>query len=138
MQHWRFFLRTPMFFHYQSRGARPRIPGRLHPWVRAAHARTRAYRANPNPPRVRAIEQNEIRDIADCEKKKLEYGDVVGLVFSIIFAESPTNWGPVYLVTDVIRVMHANRSAYPLPDDDEGVEDTPEQRFSLTANIPGM
>lgn len=114
----RFYIRVPMFLPYQSRGARPAAPQWLHPWVKAAHARTRSYRANPNRPKVRAIEDGSVRDIAACKKPMLEYGDVVGLVFTVVYTETPSSWSPVYMLTDIIRVMSANREAYPLAEPD--------------------
>ncbi|RDX52800.1 hypothetical protein OH76DRAFT_1325958, partial [Lentinus brumalis] len=102
---WRFVLRTPMFIPYQSRGVHPPAPAGLHPWVQAAHAKTRNYRANPKRPRVRAIENGELLPISSCSVNKLEYGDVVGLVFTVSYVLNTVNWQPVYHLSDVIRVM---------------------------------
>ncbi|RPD53768.1 hypothetical protein L226DRAFT_437843, partial [Lentinus tigrinus ALCF2SS1-7] len=102
--HSRFFIRVPMFFPFQGRGPQPAAPEGLHPWVKAAHARTRAYRANPNKPRVRAIKGGRVRPIEECTSSKLEYGDVVSLVFTIHYTETDQNWSPVYMMSDIIRV----------------------------------
>ncbi len=137
-QGWQFYIRVPMFLPYQARGEKPKAPDRLHDWVKVAHARTRSYRANPNRPQVRAVEDGEIRDIARCAKPRLEYGDVVGLVFTVVYVETPANWSPVYMLTDIIRVMHANRDSYPLaaPDEfDDAVTD--DGALSVTNVTPG-
>ena len=107
-----------MFLLHQARGSRPPAATWLHPWVRAAHARSRSYCANPNRPKVRAIEGGSVRDIAACEKKRLEHGDVVGLVFTVVYTETPSSWSPMYMLTDIIRVMPANRVLYPLHEAD--------------------
>ncbi|RDX53637.1 hypothetical protein OH76DRAFT_1342941 [Lentinus brumalis] len=136
-QGWRFYIRVPMFLPYQGRGEKPKAPRHLHTWVKQAHERTRAYRANPNRPQVRAIEDGELRDIAQCTPSRLEYGDVVGLIFTVVYTETPANWSPVYMLTNIIRVMHANRDAYPLAAseefDDVGVDDG---KLSIAAVAP--
>lgn len=121
-QSMRFYMRVPMFFLHQGRGERPAAAQWLHPWVRAAHARSRSYRANPNRPKVRAIDGGTVRDISACETPRLEYGDVVGLVFTVAYTETPSSWSPTYMLTDIIRVMPANRASYPLSGPD-GSED---------------
>ncbi|TFK87790.1 hypothetical protein K466DRAFT_490199 [Polyporus arcularius HHB13444] len=139
----RFFMRVPMFFPHQTRGPQPRAPDSVHPWVKAAHAKSRTHRANPRPPKVRAIENGVLRPIAECAQKKLEYGDVVGLVFTLGFTETPTSWSPVYMLSDVIRVMRANRDAFPAPteeqpdetpaySDDFSITDTPSRTSSMS------
>ncbi len=139
-------MRVPMFLPYQARGDKPKAPAQLHAWVRIAHERTRAYRANPNRPQVRAIEDGEIRDIVHCTPPRLEYGDVVGLVFTVVYTETPANWSPVYMLTNIIRVMHANRDAYPLtaadplddpPPDDGELSITNVAPSELLRYIPG-
>ncbi len=119
---WRFYIKVPMFLTYETRGGRPRAPAGLHPWVKSAHGRSRTYRANPMRPQVRAIENGVLRDIQDCTKKELVYGDVVGIIFTVLYSESENGWGPVFMMSDIIRVMEANRDAYPiadLPTDDD-------------------
>ncbi|RPD77253.1 hypothetical protein L226DRAFT_459733 [Lentinus tigrinus ALCF2SS1-7] len=120
--HPRFFIRVPMFFPFQGRGPQSVAPDGLHPWVKAAHARTRGYQANPRKPRVRAIEGGVVRPIEECTPNKLEYGDVVGLVFTVHYTENDRTWSPIYMMSDIIRVRRANREAYPIappppPDD---------------------
>ena len=136
-QSMRFYLRVPMFFLHQARGERPAAARWLHPWVRAAHARSRSYRANPNRPKVRAIEGGSVRDIAVCKKKKLEHGDVVGLVFTVAYIETPSSWSPLYMLTDIIRVMSANRDLYPLPEP-EGAGGTQPDDGELSILGPGL
>ncbi len=129
----RFFIRVPMFFPHQTRGPQPRAPDGLHPWVRAAHAKTRSHRANPRAPKVRAIENGVLRPISECAQKELEYGDVIGLVFTLSFVVNPTNWSPVYMLTDVIRVKTANRDTFPVPGAAD-LDDSPsyDDNFSIT------
>ena len=55
-----------------------------------------------------------MKKIADCTPNQLEYGDVINLVFTLVYVEDREDWGPVPFVSHVIRVQHANRSAYPL------------------------
>ncbi len=117
-------MRVPMFLPYQARGEKPKAPPQLHSWVKQAHERTRSYRVNPNRPQVRAIEDGEVRDIAQCSPPRLEYGDVVGLVFTVVYTETPANWSPVYMLSNIIRVMHANRDSYPLGAE-EDLDDAP-------------
>ncbi|RPD52373.1 hypothetical protein L227DRAFT_514908 [Lentinus tigrinus ALCF2SS1-6] len=112
--HSRFFIRVPMFFPFHGRGAQPPVSDALHPWVKAAHGRTRAYRANPKRPRVRGIEAGVVQPIEECTPNRLEYGNVVGLMFTVHYTESQDTWSPVYMMTDIIRVRHANREAYPI------------------------
>ncbi len=136
---WRFVLRTPMFIPYQSRGVHPPAPAGLHPWVQAAHAKTRNYRANPKRPRVRAIENGELLPISSCSVNKLEYGDVVGLVFTVSYVLNTVNWQPVYHLSDVIRVMPANRETFPLQatEEAEAVPDDDDDNFSIAYTPSG-
>lgn len=136
VRQWRFTFRVPMFFQYQSRGPPPRAPENLHPWVKAAHVKSRSYRANPNRPRVRAIEGREFRSIGDCRPNKLEYGDVVGLVFTVVYVETSSNWAPIYMLSDIIRVQRANREAYPLGESDEGMDPEAEDGNFIVTNLP--
>ena len=122
----RFYIRVPMFLPHHGRGPRPPAAAWLHPWVKAAHARSRAYRANPDRPRVRGIEKGVFRDISTCEPPTLQYGDVVGIVFTVTYAETPSSWSPIYMMSDIIRVAHANREFYPLPATDELVGEQPD------------
>ena len=115
-----------MFLPHHGRGPRPPAAAWLHPWVKAAHARSRAYRANPDRPRVRGIEKGVFRDISTCEPPTLQYGDVVGIVFTVTYAETPSSWSPIYMLSDIIRVAHANREFYPLPATDELVGEQPD------------
>ncbi|TFK81333.1 hypothetical protein K466DRAFT_502316 [Polyporus arcularius HHB13444] len=112
--HVRYWLRVPMFLTCETRAGRPEPPAGLHEWVVNAHNRTKNYRANPIRPIVCGLENGRLQDIAKCTPNVLEYGDVVSLVFSLAYVEDREDWGPVPMVTHIIRVQHANREAYPL------------------------
>lgn len=112
--HWRYYFRTPMFLTSESRGGRPDPPQGLHQWIVAAHQRSRNYRANPIKPSVCGLQGGRLQKIEDCDPPVLEYGDVVSLVFTLVFVEDRDDWGPVPMVTHVIRVQHANKEVYKL------------------------
>ncbi len=82
--------------------------------VVGAHKRTKNYRANPVRPLVCALENGRLQAIGECTPNVLEYGDVMRLVYMLIYVEDREDWGPVPMVTHVIRVQRANRDAYPL------------------------
>ncbi len=112
--HMRYWLRVPMFLTCETRGGRPDPPTGLHEWVVGAHRKTKNYRANPVRPLVCALENGRLQAIGECTPKVLEYGDVVSVVFSLIYVEDREDWGPVPMVTHIIRVQRANRDTYPL------------------------
>ncbi len=72
------------------------------------------FRANPVRPLVCALENGCLQAIGELTPNVLEYGDVVSVVFSLIYVEDQEDWGPVPMVTHVIRVQRANRDVYPL------------------------
>ncbi|RDX47462.1 hypothetical protein OH76DRAFT_1354144 [Lentinus brumalis] len=112
--HVRYWFRVPMFLTCETRGARPEAPPGLHAWVVAAHKKTKNYRANGVRPLVCGLENGRLKNIGECTPNVLEYGDVVSIVFSMVYVEDREDWGPVPMVTHVIRVQHANRETYPL------------------------
>ena len=103
-----------MFLTCEGRAGHPEAPEGLHDWVVAAHRKSKNYRANPIRPVVCGVEGGRMKKIADCTPNQLEYGDVINLVFTLVYVEDREDWGPVPFVSHVIRVQHANRSAYPL------------------------
>ncbi|TFK78240.1 hypothetical protein K466DRAFT_570961, partial [Polyporus arcularius HHB13444] len=112
--HLRYWFRTPMFLTCEARGGRPDPPEGLHEWVAAAHRKSKTYRANPVRPTVCGLQDGRLELIGNCVPPKLEYGDVVSLVFGITYVEDREDWGPVPMLSHVIRVQHANRDAYQL------------------------
>ncbi len=112
--HPRYWFRVPMFLTCETRGGRPDAPPGLHEWVVNAHKRTKNYRTNPVRPQVCGLEGGRLQNIGQCTPNILEYGDVVSLVFGLVYVEDREDWGPVPMVTHVIRVQAANREAYPL------------------------
>ena len=127
MWHWRYYFRVPMFLPYELRAARPDPPANLHQWVVAAHQKSRTYRANPARPIVCGLERGRIERISDCTPSQLEYGDVVSLVFTLHYMEDRDDWGPVTMLTHIVRVQHANKDVYrvmePPPVEDCPVDD---------------
>ncbi len=112
--HPRYWFRVPMFLTCETRGGQPDPPTGLHEWVVAAHKRSTNYRANPVRPLICGLEGGRLQSIGKCTPQRLEYGDVVSVVFSLIYVEDREDWGPVPMVTHIIRVQHANRDTYPL------------------------
>ncbi|RPD54719.1 hypothetical protein L227DRAFT_511213 [Lentinus tigrinus ALCF2SS1-6] len=115
--HLRYYFRTPMFLTCESRAGHPPAPSGLHEWVIAEHKRNKNYRANPVRPEVCGLENGHMRKIADCTPNVLEYGDVINLIFTLVYVEDRDGWGPVPFVSHVIRVQHANRVAFRLTSD---------------------
>ena len=103
-----------MFLTCETRGGHPDAPTGLHEWVVAAHKKSKNYRANPIRPAVCGIEGGRMQKIVDCKPNVLEYGDVISLVFTLVYVEDREDWGPVPFVSHVVRVRRANRVAYPL------------------------
>lgn len=129
--HWRYYFRVPIFLPCELRAARPDPPANLHEWVVAAHQKSRTYRANPVRPTICGLQGGRIQAIADCTPNKLEYGDVVSLVFTLHYVEDRDDWGPVTMLSHIVRVQHANKDIYrlslpaPVPDievDDVGLQ----------------
>ncbi len=85
--HMHYWLRVPMFLTCETRGGRPELPPGLHEWVVGAHKRTKNYRANPVRPLVCALENGRLQAIGESTPNVLEYGDVVSVVFSLIYVE---------------------------------------------------
>ncbi len=110
--HLRYWFRTPMFLTCEARGGRPDPPDGVHEWVAAAHRKSKTYRANPVHPTVCGLQDGRLELISNCVPPQLEYGDVVSLVFGITYVEDREDWGPVPMVSHVIRVQHANRDVY--------------------------
>ncbi|TFK90044.1 hypothetical protein K466DRAFT_470924, partial [Polyporus arcularius HHB13444] len=102
--HLRHYLRTPMFFSCEARGGKPDAPAGVHEWVAAAHKKSKTYRANPVRPAVCGLVDGRLESIDKCTPNKLEYGDVVSLVFGLTYVEDREDWGPVPMLTHVIRV----------------------------------
>ncbi|RDX51349.1 hypothetical protein OH76DRAFT_1347065 [Lentinus brumalis] len=114
--HWRYWFRVPMFLTCETRGGiRPDPPAGLHDWVAAAHKRSKMYRANPVRPEVCGLEGGRVQPISECTPNVLEYGDIVSIVFTLMYVENREDWGPIPMVTNIVRVRRANRDAYPLP-----------------------
>lgn len=103
-----------MFLSCEARGGHPDPPPGLHEWVVSAHQKSKSYRANPVRPTVCGLQDGRLERISNCKPNRLEYGDVVSLVFGLTYVEDREDWGPVPTVTHVIRVQHANRDVYQL------------------------
>ena len=92
------FLRSPQ-------GVRkPPFPEHLHDWVRHAEEGARKYRANPDRPVVRALQDGRLKPIGSCTPSELREGDGVAITFTLKYIIGEKDWYPQYLLIDVVRV----------------------------------
>ena len=99
-----FWMKTPMFLRNPVGAPKPDFPQHLHDWVRQAEDDSRKYRANPDRPTVRAIENGRLKPISSCTPQMLRQGDGVAITFTVKYIVGDVDWYPQYLLIDLVRV----------------------------------
>ncbi|KAI0722562.1 hypothetical protein C8Q76DRAFT_615308 [Earliella scabrosa] len=99
-----FWMKTPMFLRNPQGVRKPPFPDHLHEWVRRAEDDSRKFRANPDRPQVRAVEDGRLKAISSCTPNQLREGDGVAITFTLKYIIGATDWYPQYLLIDVVRV----------------------------------
>ena len=96
-----------MFLRTSYGQKRPRAPAYIHPWVVEAEKRSRKYRVNPARPNVRSVEGGRLRDIRDSNPSMLRAGDAVAVRFAVSYLETEKDYGPQFMLSDIIRLASA-------------------------------
>ena len=99
-----YWMKTPMFLRHPKGLQKPPFPSHLHEWVRRAEEGSRKYRANPDRPVVRAIEDGRLKPISACAPPELREGDGVAMTFTLKYLIGEVDWYPQYLLIDLVRV----------------------------------
>ncbi|KAI0746104.1 hypothetical protein C8Q76DRAFT_606319 [Earliella scabrosa] len=99
-----YWMKTPMFLRHPQGATKPPFPSHLHECVRRAEEGSRRYRANPDRPVVRAIEDGRLKPISACVPSELREGDGVAMTFTLKYLIGDVDWYPQYLLIDLVRV----------------------------------
>ena len=77
-------------------------PEHLHPWVAEADRESKAFKANPDRPRVWVKDGSSTKRIQDCVPDSLQRGDVVAVSFTVTYHLTATNWFPQFHPAEIV------------------------------------
>lgn len=98
----KFWMQTPMFIRRGPTEKRVPAPEHLHPWVAEADRESKAFKANPDRPRVWVKDGSSTKRIQDCVPDSLQRGDVVAVSFTVTYHLTATNWFPQFHPAEIV------------------------------------
>ena len=98
----RFWMQTPMFLRRGGKDVRTSAPGHLHSWVIKADKESKAFRANPDRPRLWLKKADRIVPISERTSGTLHRGDVVAISFTVTYHVNMVNWFAQFHPMDII------------------------------------
>ena len=115
----RFWMQTSVFVKKAPLESRSgKSPGYLHAWVLQAEKESKAFRANPDRPRVWVKDGKNTLPIGDKEPGSLQRGDVVAVSFTITYHITSSNWFAQFHPADIVvlKAGDGDRTDYGAPE----------------------
>ncbi|KAL6304376.1 hypothetical protein BKA93DRAFT_716610, partial [Sparassis latifolia] len=102
----RYIMTSPTFIRHTPYNVREekRVSYSLHLWIKAGLDKTPGYFANPDRPVALEYRDGRLIDIKKCKPPYLQWGDLIWISFTVLFAIGPSLWAPEFTPIEFIWV----------------------------------